>query len=219
MGLVPIPTPLPDYLRSQIRVAHDSVAYRHATTSRLAPRLSHVILQGYSSSYIPSPVHRVLMKTGLTQGGSNADIVLADAYIKHLKDGIDWEAGYAAVRKDATEEPFDWSTEGRGGLASWNALHYIPVEDFDSIGFGPLTRSISRTVEYAYNDFAVAQMARSMNKTGDAERFAHSAGNWRNLFRVDQKSFRNGSDTGFVGFFQPRYLNGTWGYQVCSHGA
>ena len=100
-------------------------------------------------------------------------------------------------------------------MASWNALHYIPVQDFDAVGFGPMTRSVSRTVEYSYNDFAVAQMARGLNKTGDAERFERSSGNWKNLFRVDQKSFINGSDTGFVGFFQPRYLNGTWGYQVC----
>lgn len=140
--------------------------------------------------------------------------MLADAYLKQLKDGIDWDAGYEAVRKDATEEPFDWLSQGRGGLASWNKLHYIPMEDFDPVGFSPMTRTITRTVEYAYNDFAVAQMARGMNKTGDAERFERSAGNWKNLFRYDQKSFINGTDTGFVGFFQPRYLNGTWGYQV-----
>lgn len=68
---------------------------------------------------------------GYTQGGSNADVVLADAFIKGLHKGIDWETGYAAVVKDAEEEPYDWSNEGRGGLDSWKALGYIPVQDFD----------------------------------------------------------------------------------------
>ncbi len=38
---------------------------------------------------------------GFTQGGSNADVVLADAYLKNLTDGIDWETGYIAVVSDA----------------------------------------------------------------------------------------------------------------------
>lgn len=143
-----------------------------------------------------------------------------DAYIKGLGDGIDWDAGYAAVKRDAEEEPFDWSNEGRGGLQSWKNLHYIPVEDFDHVGFGPMTRSISRTLEYSYNDFAIAQMARQLNKTDDAERYEKRSHSWRNLFKKDQTSSLHGTDTGFKGFFQPKYLNGTWGHQdplMCSN--
>ncbi len=33
------------------------------------------------------------------------------------------------------------------------------------------------------------------------------------MFKADQTSFYNGVDTGFVGFLQPRYMNGTWGFQ------
>ncbi|KAL4948080.1 glycosyl hydrolase family 92-domain-containing protein [Aspergillus filifer] len=166
------------------------------------------------------PDCRMSLCKGYTQGGSNADVVLADAYVKGLSDGIDWEDGYAAVRRDAEEEPYDWSNEGRGGLASWKSLNYIPVEDFDSVGFGTMTRSISRTLEYAYNDFTIAQMARGLNKTGDAERYERRSRYWQNLFRTDQTSFINGTDTAFTGFFQPKYLNGTWGYQdplTCSN--
>ncbi|KAJ6112890.1 Alpha-1-2-mannosidase [Penicillium capsulatum] len=159
------------------------------------------------------PDCRMSLCKGFTQGGSNADNVLADAYVKGIEDGIDWDAGYAAVKKDAEVEPFDWSNEGRGGLRSWKKLHYIPVEDFDYEGFGTMTRSISRMLEYSYNDFAIAQMARRMNKTDDFERYEASSSAWRNLFKRDQASSLNGTDTGFKGFFQPRYLNGTWGYQ------
>jgi putative alpha-1,2-mannosidase len=156
----------------------------------------------------------MLIAAGYTQGGSNADVVLADAYVKGLSEGIDWEAGYAAVLKDAEEEPYDWSNEGRGGLASWKSLNYIPVEDFDHVGFGTMTRSVSRTLEYSYNDFTIAQMARGLDRAEDAERYEATSRYWQNLFKADQTSFISGNDTGFRGFFQPKNLNGTWGYQV-----
>ncbi|CEN62337.1 Putative Alpha-1,2-mannosidase family protein [Aspergillus calidoustus] len=159
------------------------------------------------------PDCRMSLCKGYTQGGSNADVVLADAYVKGLSEGIDWDDGYAAVWKDAEEEPFAWSNEGRGGLASWKSLNYIPVEDFDHVGFGTMTRSISRTLEYSYNDFTISQMARGLNRTTDVERFERTSRYWQNLFRADQRSAINGTDTGFVGFFQPKHLNGTWGYQ------
>jgi putative alpha-1,2-mannosidase len=38
---------------------------------------------------------------GFTQGGSNADVVVADAFIKNLREGIDWETAYEAVISDA----------------------------------------------------------------------------------------------------------------------
>lgn len=151
---------------------------------------------------------------GFTQGGSNADNVLADAYVKGLTDGINWEDGYAAVQKDAEVEPYDWSNEGRGGLQSWKNLHYVPVQDFDYIGFGTMTRSISRTLEYSYNDFSISQIASGLGNTADAEKYEANSEYWKNLFKADQTSFLNGTNTGFVGFFQPKFLNQTWGFQV-----
>ncbi|KAK3318758.1 glycoside hydrolase family 92 protein [Apodospora peruviana] len=160
------------------------------------------------------PDCRMSLNKGYTQGGSNADVVLADGYLKGLNGGINWEDGYAAVVKDAEVEPFDWCCEGRGGLDSWKSLGYIPVQDFDYKGFGTMTRSISRTLEYSYNDFCIAQMAGAMGKTADQEKYIESSGNWQNLYKADQTSlWWNGTDTGFVGFFEPRFLNKTWGYQ------
>ncbi|KAK4152162.1 glycoside hydrolase [Chaetomidium leptoderma] len=160
------------------------------------------------------PDCRMSLNKGYTQGGSNADVVLADAFVKGLNGGINWDDGYAAVVKDAEVEPYDWCCEGRGGLDSWKSLGYIPVQDFDYKGFGTMTRTISRTLEYAYNDFCISQMAGGLGRTTDKEKYMESSGNWQNLFRADQLSaWWNGSDTGFVGFFQPRYLNQTWGFQ------
>ncbi|KAF2271171.1 glycoside hydrolase family 92 protein [Lojkania enalia] len=158
------------------------------------------------------PDCRMSLCKGFTQGGSNADIVLVDGYIKGLSDGINWQKGYEAVVKDAEVEPYDWSNEGRGGLDSWKSLGYIPTEDFDYKGFGTMTRSISRTLEYSYNDFCIAQLANELGgKESDVEKYLERSNNWRNVFKADQKSFLfNGTDTGFTGFFQGRYQNGTW---------
>jgi putative alpha-1,2-mannosidase len=155
------------------------------------------------------------LSKGYTQGGSNADIILADAYVKGLKDSIDWNLGYEAVVKDAEEEPYDWCCQGRGGLDSWKSLGYIPVQDFDYKGFGTMTRSISRTLEYSYNDFAISLMAQGLGgRDADVEKYVGRSGNWLNLFNPATPSYINKTiNTGFVGFFQPKYQNRTWGYQ------
>ncbi len=88
------------------------------------------------------------------------------------------------------------------------------MQDFDYKGFGTMTRSVSRSLEYAYNDFCIAQMADKMGKAADKEKFIASSGNWQNLFKADQVTTGdNGTDTSYVGFFQPKFLNKTWAYQ------
>ena len=126
---------------------------------------------------------------------------------------INWSLAYEAMVNDAENEPLEWSYQGRGGLMSWKTLNYIPYLDFDYIGFGTNSRSISRTVEYAYDDFALSVVAKGMGKE-DYTKYRARSSNWQNIFNEDQKSFMsNGTDTGFTGFFQPKFLNGTWGYQ------
>lgn len=119
------------------------------------------------------------------------------------------------------DEPADWSFEGRGGLTSWKNLGYIPIDDVDPLGTGIMTRSVSRTVEYAYNDFCIAEVAKGLGHTADVEKYLKRSQNWRNVYKSDQNSSvenTNGHigqtvDTGFKGFVQPKYLNGSWAYQ------
>lgn len=164
------------------------------------------------------PDCRMSLCKGWSQGGSNADVVLADAYLKGLDKGINWTDGYAAVVKDAEVEPSRWDLGGRGGLQSWKDKGYIPIDDIDGLGFGPHTRSVSRTVEYAYNDFCVAQMATMLNASA-SETYFNRSSNWKNLLREDQTSAINGQAVDFVGVLQPRYYNDSWAYQdplLCS---
>lgn len=55
------------------------------------------------------PDCRMSLCKGFTQGGSNADNVLADSYLKGITDGINWDDGYKAVVSDAE----GWSIEMR----------------------------------------------------------------------------------------------------------
>lgn len=164
------------------------------------------------------PDCRMSLSKGFTQGGSNADIVLVDAYVKNLT-GIDWQHAYEAVTNDAENEPLDWSVEGRGGLMSWKRLNYIPALDYDYLGYGTNSRSISRTVEYAYNDFCIATLAKGLGNQADYTKYIQRSSNWKNLYDANQTSYINGTNTGFTGYFQPKYLNATFGYQdpiLCS---
>ncbi|KAI1132872.1 alpha-1,2-mannosidase-like protein [Nemania abortiva] len=166
------------------------------------------------------PDCRMSFSKGFTQGGSNADVVLADALIKNLTKGIDWELGYEAVVSDAEEEPSDWSLSGRGGIESWHALGYIPVDDDDRKGVGPLSRSISRTVEYAYDDFAIALMARELGHKTDEAKYLKQSHNWKNLWQAEREDRYRDKETGtmqgseFQGFLQPRFRNGSFAEQT-----
>ena len=92
---------------------------------------------------------------GRTQGGSNAEIVIADAFVKGLK-GIDYELALQAMLKDATVDPgSNHEAEGRGGLREYLELGYVP--------WG-IDRAGNRTVEYSYCDYAIALVAKGLGK-------------------------------------------------------
>ncbi|EER44385.1 glycosyl hydrolase [Histoplasma capsulatum H143] len=157
------------------------------------------------------PDCRMSLCKGFTQGGSNADVVLADAFVKRLP-GIDWKTGYEALIKDAEVTPPDWSIEGRGDIEGWKSVGYVPV-DSKPKGRGVRSRSVSRTVEYAYNDFCIALLSKALGHEEDYIKYTDRAKFWKNLYREDQTIVINGTDTGFVGCLQPRHENGEWSYQ------
>ena len=129
---------------------------------------------------------------GRTQGGSNAEVVIADAFVKGLK-GIDYELALEAMLKDADVDPgADHEKHGRGGLTEYNSLGYIP--------YG-IDRAGNRTVEYAYNDYCIALLAKGLGREDLYERFMKQSGNWKNLWR---------SDYGVKGYIMPKDRNGAW---------
>ncbi len=108
--------------------------------------------------------------------------IIADAYMKGIRD-YDARAALSAMVASATYGPY-------GHLASYMKLGYVPVDNDDE--------AASKTVEYAYDDWAIARMARDMGNQQVASEFEKRAANWRNNF--------NTAD----GFIEPRLENGDY---------
>lgn len=131
---------------------------------------------------------------GRTQGGSNAEIPIADAFAKGMK-GIDYELALQAMVKDAEVEPDDAEKHGRGGLVEYNTLGYIP--------YG-IDRAGNRTVEYSYDDWCIAEVAKGLGHQDLYEKYHQRSGNWRNLWRSDYEW------QGMRGFIMPKDSQGRW---------
>lgn len=130
---------------------------------------------------------------GATQGSSNAEIVIADAYVKGL-GGIDWDTALEAMLKDAEAAPDNPRFEGRYGLEEYKALGYIP--------WG-IPRAGSRTVDGSYCDYAISVVAEGLGEKDIAEKFRQRSHNWKNLWRDLEEN-------GMRGFIMPRDAEGNW---------
>ncbi len=131
---------------------------------------------------------------GRTQGGSNAEVLIADAYVKGLK-GINYNLALEAMLKDALIPPGgNEEKEGRGGLTDYNSLGYVSTN---------FVRAGNRTLEYAYNDYCLATVAKGIKRKGEYGRFIKQSDNWQNLWRDIE-------DNGAKGFIMPKNAAGKW---------
>jgi predicted alpha-1,2-mannosidase len=114
--------------------------------------------------------------------GYHAVPIIADAYMKGIR-GYDAQAALDAMVASATYAPY-------GNLGWYMKLGYVPVDHDDE--------GASKTMEYAFDDWAIASMAKAMNKAAVAATFEKRAAFWRNNF--------NTAD----GFVEPRLENGNY---------
>jgi predicted alpha-1,2-mannosidase len=98
--------------------------------------------------------------------GYHAVPVIADAYVKGIR-GFDAEAALKAMVASATYGPY-------GDLADYMKLGWVPIDKEPE--------GASKTLEYAYDDWALAQMAKAMGKAGLAAEFARRGGNWKHAW-------------------------------------
>ncbi|KAI0128676.1 alpha-1,2-mannosidase family protein-like protein [Xylariales sp. AK1849] len=139
---------------------------------------------------------------GRVQGGSNADNVLADAYVKGLQGGINWTDGYLAMKTNAEVQPwnnFDFedptgsTKEGRGALQDWKQYGYVTPNR---------GRSLSKTVDYSMNDFSLSQVAKG-EAPEDAALYLNRSRGWQKTWNSNVTSLN------FTGFLAPTYANGS----------
>ncbi|GAT32870.1 alpha-1,2-mannosidase [Terrimicrobium sacchariphilum] len=120
--------------------------------------------------------------------GTHFDAVAADAVARGIT-GWDVEAVFPFLWRNATEQ----SSDGRFGRQG--------LEDFIQLGYLPADRhrySVSATLDYAYGDFCVMQVARHLGRTREAELLSTRIGNYRNVFDPS------------VGFMRERNSDGSW---------
>ncbi|MEO0468284.1 MAG: GH92 family glycosyl hydrolase [Bacteroidota bacterium] len=163
------------------------------------PDLNKQIMQGLANTYkesgwLPewaSPGHRDCMI------GSNSASLIADAYVKGIRD-FDAELLFEAVSKNATigkDRPVN--SVGRAGVDYYNQLGYVPYD----VG---INENAARSLEYAYADFAIGQMATLMGKEAEAKNFYQKAFNYQKLYDPESGWMRGKNESGeFQSPFNP----------------
>lgn len=154
------------------------------------PERNANIMKGILNSYKeggwlpiwPSPGYRKV------KIGSHSASLFADAFVKGIDD-FDVELAYQAMKKDAFVTAPHWAP-GRDGIKEYNNNGYVPYPEFKE--------STSKTLEYAYDDFCILQMAKKLEFTDDIFQFEDRPFNYRNVFD---------STTNFM---RGRKSDGTW---------
>ncbi len=188
----------------------DTFRAQHPWLTLVAPEHVNPMIQSLLQMYDeggwmpkwPNPTYSNIMI------GTHADAVVADAFVKNFKD-YDLDKAYEAVYKNAMTPPendteMKWADreetrlyEGRGGLTWYKEKGYVPADKTNE--------SVSRTLEFAYDDFCVAQIARGLGKTDDYKYFMNRSKNYRNVFNKE------------TGFMSARNLDGSFLKQIDSH--
>jgi len=151
--------------------------------------INTMVAQYEQGGWLPTPQQFGNSYTNDMIGDHPVNVIL-DSYMKGIKD-FDVEKAYEAVKKNAMETPpAEHRSRGRKGLNYYLKYGYIP--------FDKLRQSVSRTLEYAYNDWCVAQLAKALGKDDDYEMFIKRASNYKNVI-----------DTS-TGFARPKNSNGSW---------
>jgi predicted alpha-1,2-mannosidase len=109
--------------------------------------------------------------------------VIVDAYTKGFR-GYDAELAFEAMKTTATA--------ARNHQDQYQKLGYVPSET------GKRNEAASRTIEFSFDDWCIAQMAKALGKTDDAALFAKRSENYKNVFDPA------------TGFFRGKKADGSW---------
>ena len=122
--------------------------------------------------------------------GYHAVPVIADAYLKGIRS-YDAEKAFTAMKHSAFQDKL--------GLRSYKELGYIPVEEE--------SESVSKTLEYAYDDWTIAQMAKALGKDEDFKVFSERAQNYKNVMDPETNFARGRFRNTWFAPFDPYEVN------------
>lgn len=132
--------------------------------------------------------------------GDHGASVIADAYLKGVRN-FDVEKAWEGLRQNAYDLPTSYEEycdgKGRRALTDYRKLGYIPNENPVAEAFHK-REQVSRTLEYAYDDYALSLLAQALGHEEEAADLLQRSGNWRNVF--DPRT----------GWVQGRYRDGSF---------
>lgn len=122
--------------------------------------------------------------------GYHSVSVIADAMVKGI-EGFEYEKAFAAAKHSAMLDHL--------GLDAYKRQGFISMDDEHE--------SVSKTLEYAYDDWCIAQMAARLNKLEDYEYFMKRSQSWKNIFDPATGHMRPKKNGGWDKPFDPREVN------------
>ena len=171
------------------------------------PSVNREIQQGLANiarenDFLPewsSPGHRDCMV------GNNSASVVADAILKGVTPEEDWQVLYDCIVHGTENVHPQVSSSGRIGHEYYNTIGYIPY----NVG---INENVARTLEYAYNDWCILQLARKMVRPEtELSKWESRSGNWRNVFDPSHNLMRGrNADGTFQEPFSPYKCGGAF---------
>jgi predicted alpha-1,2-mannosidase len=122
--------------------------------------------------------------------GYHSVSVMADAMAKGIK-GFDYEKAFEAAKHSAMLDHL--------GLDAYKKNGFIAIDDEHE--------SVSKTLEYAYDDWCIAQMAKILKKADDYRYFMERSQNWKNIFDWNTGFMRPKKNGGWEKPFDPREIS------------
>ena len=122
--------------------------------------------------------------------GYHAVPVVADAYLKGIR-GYDTKKAFEAMKHSATQDKF--------GLKAYKSYGFIPVDEE--------SESVSKTLEYAYDDWTIAQMAKDMGKSEDYKTYIQRAQYYKNVYDPETQFMRGRFRNTWFAPFDPYEVN------------
>lgn len=120
--------------------------------------------------------------------GSPADMVVAEAWLKGIRD-FDVEAAYGFMRETAMKSrPDGTSRDQRDGIGSYVEKGYCPSDEMEE--------SVASTLEFAHADHAIGLLAQALGRTDDATYFLKRGQNYRNVWNPESLYFEERDGAG-----------------------
>ena len=175
--------------------------------SLIATKEYEEMLESYLTSFketgfLPkwlSPDERGLMP------GTLIDAVIADAAVKGI--GTDMMPEFLEAMKVAATKQSDKNNYGRRGTYDYLKYGYVPLDYHESV---------NHTLDYAYSDFCISQVAKTLGETETAEFYEKQSGNFENIFDTKEQLMRAKDKEGN---FRESFSDTRWGLDYCEGSA